>query len=379
MMPSRKLYTRFLQLLLPLLALAYILAAFITAALYYQNQITEADNQRNKTLDTFAHVLIKPLWDCNSLTASGIIHAMILQPEVLGVSALDQCTQQPIQVGVAPEPGDKNTLSTTLQYTDEAGRVHALGELRIAFHSISIFTAASRSLVPQLAVFLSMLAAVLASVLWTVNRTIGSPLATLRQAMREHRPLTPIPDDWTEELMEVTQTYNTQLQDLHRQARHDPLTGLANRLLLEEHLNRTIVQVERTGSQGHVLLLDLDKFKPINDSLGHAAGDEVLRTVAQRLLACVRSTDIVARLGGDEFVIVTSDIPSYPEPDNIDALVQRIEQAMSETLNWHGNTIEISCSIGWTRFRREGNTPAALLAQADAEMYQVKKSLLRDR
>ncbi len=371
-MPSRKLYTRFLQQLFPFLAVAYILAAFLTAALYYQNQITEAGNQRNKTLDTFAHVLIKPLWDCNSLTAGGIIHAMILQPEVLGVSALDQCAQQPIQAGVAPEPGDKDTLTTTLRYTDETGRVHDLGELRIAFHPISIFTAASRSLVPQLAVFLSMLAAVLASVLWTVNRTIGSPLSTLRQAMREHRPLTPIPDDWTEELSEVTQTYNTQLHDLRRQARHDPLTGLANRLLLEEYLNRTILQVERKGSQGHVLLLDLDKFKPINDSLGHAAGDEVLRTVAQRLLACVRSTDIVARLGGDEFVIVTSDIPSSPEPDNINALVKRIEQAMSETLDWQGNTIEIACSIGWTRFGPECSTTTALLAQADAEMYRVK-------
>lgn len=374
MMSSRKLYTRFLQQLFPLLALAYVLAACFTAWLYYQDQITEAGNQRKQTLDTFAHVLIKPLWDCNSLTAGGIIHAMILQPDVLGVSALDQCAQQPIQAGIVPTPGDKDTLTAPLQYVDETGRAHALGELRIAFHPISIFTAVSGSLVPQLAVFLSMLAAVLASVLWTVNRTIGHPLSTLRQAMREHRPLTPIPSDWTEELMEVSQTYNTQLQDLRRQARHDPLTGLANRLLLEEHLDRAILQVERTGSQVHVLLLDLDKFKPINDSLGHAAGDEVLRTVAQRLKACVRGADIVARLGGDEFVIVTSNIPSSPESDDINALVKRIEQAMSETVNWQGNAIEVSYSIGWTRFGQGGGSAAALLAQADAEMYRVKTS-----
>lgn len=371
-MSSRKLYTRFLRQLFPLLALAYLLAASLTAWLYYQDQITDAVNHRKQTLDTFAHVLIKPLWDCNSLTASGIIQAMILQPDVLGVSALDQCAQQPIQAGALPQPGDKDTLVARLQYIDEMDRAHALGELRIAFRPISIFTAASRSLAPQLAVFLSMLAAVLASALWTFNRTIGQPLSTLRQAMREHQPLDPIPESWTEELTEVTQTYNTQLQDLRRQARHDPLTGLANRLLLEEQLNRVILQVRRAGSQGHVLLLDLDQFKPVNDTLGHAAGDEVLRTVAQRLLACVRSTDIVARLGGDEFVIVTSDSPTDPQTHDIKALLERIEQALREPAYWQGTPIQISYSLGLARFGQDDCTSASLLAQADAEMYREK-------
>ncbi|MFC0281630.1 hypothetical protein, partial [Falsigemmobacter intermedius] len=132
-MSSRNLYTRFLRQLFPLLALAYLLAASLTAWLYYQDQITDAVNHRKQTLDTFAHVLIKPLWDCNSLTASGIIQAMILQPDVLGVSALDQCAQQPIQAGALPQPGDKDTLVARLQYIDEMDRAHALGELRIAF------------------------------------------------------------------------------------------------------------------------------------------------------------------------------------------------------------------------------------------------------
>ncbi len=190
--------------------------------------------------------------------------------------------------------------------------------------------------------------------------------------MREHQPLDPIPESWTEELTEVTQTYNTQLQDLRRQARHDPLTGLANRLLLEEHLNRVILQVRRAGSQGHVLLLDLDQFKPVNDTLGHAAGDEVLRTVAQRLLACVRSTDIVARLGGDEFVIVTSDSPTDPQTHDIKALLERIEQALREPAYWQGTPIQISYSLGLARFGQDDCTSASLLAQADAEMYREK-------
>lgn len=371
-MPSRKLYSRFLRQLLPLLALAYLLAASMTTWLHYQEQIREAENQRTQTLETFAHVLIKPLWDCNSLTAGGIIQAMILQPDVRGVSAFDQCAQRAIRAGSAPRPGSPDTLTRELYYVDEMGRPHPLGELQIGFQPISIVTAALRGLVPQLAVFLSMLAAVLASALWTFRRTIGQPLTELRQAMRRHQAVDPIPEEWTEELTEVTQTYNTQFQELRRQARHDPLTGLGNRLLLEEHLNRAIRRAERTGAAGHVLLLDLDKFKPINDTLGHAAGDKVLRAVAQRLLACVRSTDTVARLGGDEFVIVASEIPAAPESHDINTLLDRIEQALSEPIFWEDTPVEVGFSIGVARFGKGRSTSAGLLAEADAQMYRHK-------
>lgn len=371
-MSSQKLYSRFLRRLLPLLALAYVLAASITTGLYYREQLAEAGERRRQTLQTFADLLIKPLWDCNSLTAGGIIHALMLQPDVRGVSAFDQCAQQAILVGVPPEKNSKDTLSKPLRYIDETGRPHALDDLRIAFRPISIFTAAARGLMPQLAVFLSMLAAVLASALWTFDRTIGQPLSHLRQAMREHRALSPIPADWTEELTEVTQTYNTQLQELRRQARRDPLTGLANRRLLEEHMERAIFQAQRMGGRGHVLLLDLNKFKRVNDTLGHAAGDEVLRTVAQRLLACVRNVDIVARLGGDEFVVVTSDASTATAADDALALVARIRAAMKHPAIWEGRPIELSFSIGMAHFGKEGGSMSALLEEADANMYLDK-------
>lgn len=371
-MASQKLYTRFLHRLLPLLALAYVLAASLTTGLYYRDQLIEAGNQRSQTLHTFAHVLVKPLWDCNSLTAGGIIQSMTLQPDVRGVSVRDQCAQRTIQAGVLPDKDDIDTLRTPLRYIDEMGGTHELGDLRIAFEPISIFTAASRGLVPQLAVFFSMLAAVLASALWTFNRTIGQPLSQLRQAMREHQPLKPIPIGWAEELTEVTQTYNTLLQELRRQARRDPLTGVANRLLLEEHLERAIVHAERTGIGGYVVLIDLDRFKPINDTLGHAAGDEVLRTVAQRLVRCMRSTDIVARLGGDEFVVVTSDVSPDTAQGDADALKARIREAMKQPAVWEGTPIEISFSLGLARFGKGNDDIAALLEEADANMYKDK-------
>lgn len=368
----QKLYTQFLRLLLPLLALAYILAAAITTGLYYQDQRTEAENQRSQTLKTFAQVLIKPLWDCNSLTARGIIQAMSLQASVQGASAPDQCAQKLIQVGKLPNLDSEDTVSTPLHYVDENGRTHLLGDLSIAFQPISVFAAVSRGLVPQLAIFLSMLAAVLASALWTFNRTIGQPLQQLRHAMRNHRMLSPIPTGWTEEISEVTQTYNTQLQELRQQARHDSLTGLGNRLLLEEHLSRAIRRAARTGLQGHVLLLDLDRFKPINDTFGHAAGDAVLRTVAQRLLACVRDTDTVTRLGGDEFVIITTDMPETSQADEITTLIKRIQNTLRQPILWHGTPLQIDTSIGRAQFPQDGNNSTALLAHADASMYRNK-------
>ncbi|MFT0850408.1 GGDEF domain-containing protein [Achromobacter sp. F4_2707] len=371
-MSSQTLYSRFWRRLLPLLALAYVLAAAITAGLYYQGQLEEASEQRRQTLQTFANVLIKPLWDCNSLTARGIIEALMLQHDVRGVSALDQCAQQPIHAGVLPGKDSKDTLSTPLRYIDEAGRAHALGELRIAFQPISIFTAAARGLAPQLAVFLSMLTAVLASTLWTLGRTVGQPLSDLRRAMRDHQTLDPIPPDWTEELTEVTQTYNTQLRELRRQARRDPLTGLANRLLLEEHMERALIQAKRTGACGRVLVLDLNKFKQVNDTLGHAAGDELLRTVAQRLLACVRSTDIVARLGGDEFVVVTSQASPDTAAEEALTLIARIREVVNHPAIWEGTPMELSISIGVASFGKEGGSISALLQEADANMYLDK-------
>ncbi len=368
----QKLYAQFLRQLLPLLALAYLVAAAFTAGLHYQDQRAKAKNERNQTLETFANVLVKPLWDCNSLTADGIIRAITLQPNVQWASAPDQCAQKLIQSGTPPTHDSTDTLSTSLHYVDENGRSHPLGELNIAFKPISVFTAATRSLVPQLGIFLTILAAVLASALWIFDRTIGKPLLQLRRAMHKHEALDPIPADWTVELTEVTHTYNTQLQELRNQARHDQLTGLGNRRKLEEDLDYAIRRTERTGSRGHVLLLDLNKFKVINDEFGHAAGDEVLRTVAERLLACVRDTDTVVRLGGDEFVIVTSDSTAEPGTDDITTLTKRIKHTLAQPIPWQDSFLHITASIGLAQFDYHSNTVTALLARADANMYQQK-------
>jgi diguanylate cyclase (GGDEF)-like protein len=158
--------------------------------------------------------------------------------------------------------------------------------------------------------------------------------------------------------------------DLQQLALHDGLTGLANRALLEDQLPQAIAAAERRQRRLAVLFLDLDRFKEINDSLGHAVGDELLRSVAARLLACVRKSDTVSRHGGDEFVVLLTDI------ERVDHAADRAQEIINATGMPHrlgAHTIETSVSVGVSIYPDDGRNPTALLQAADAAMYQAKE------
>jgi diguanylate cyclase (GGDEF)-like protein len=151
-------------------------------------------------------------------------------------------------------------------------------------------------------------------------------------------------------------------------ALHDALTGLATRPLLDDRLERALA---RPGTRCALLLLDLDGFKEVNDSYGHAAGDDVLRALGPRLLAAVRPTDTVARYGGDEFVVLCEDVD---EPQAVDRIAQRVRRACSEPFAIAGGgQIELSGSVGIGWSSDDVHTPLALLSAADAAMYRVKR------
>lgn len=365
-----KLHTRFVRQLLPLLVLAFVLSAASTTWFTHRSQLAHAEVQRSQTLVTLGAALVKPLWDCDGTTIQAVVQAMADQPNVRSVLVQDQCNATTWQAGTQAQGPDLHTLTMPLLYYASTGRSYSVGALTITFTGVSVRTSLTHNVGLQLVVFATMLAAVLTGAAWVFRRIIGRPLHRLREAMRAHQELTPIPAHWAEELAEITATYNTQVQELRRQARHDPLTGLGNRTLLEEHLQRAIRRAERTRALGHVLLLDLDRFKPINDTYGHAAGDAVLKTVAQRLLSCVRDTDTVARLGGDEFVVLT---PDAPVEGSIQALAQRLRNAIEQPIDWNGRALQVRASIGVAQLLRDGTTSAALLASADAAMYAHKQ------
>ncbi|WP_150807509.1 EAL domain-containing protein [Pseudomonas fluorescens] len=152
---------------------------------------------------------------------------------------------------------------------------------------------------------------------------------------------------------------------------HDALTGLPNRTLLEDRLKQAILYAQRYNRLVTVVFLDLDKFKLVNDSLGHSAGDQLLKTVAQRMLECVRRSDTVVRLGGDEFVIILFDQPS--NLDGITPAVQKIQEAILQPIQLSGHTLHVTCSIGLASYPADGTDTDTLLSNADAAMYRAKE------
>ena len=163
------------------------------------------------------------------------------------------------------------------------------------------------------------------------------------------------------------ETANRQLRHL---ASHDSLTGLPNRLLLEDRLTQAIAQANRQGHEFAVAVLDLDRFKLINDSLGHHAGDELLCEVSVRLKGAIRAVDTIARLGGDEFVIVFDGPMTRAEALEMG---KRLLQVMEPSMRLLGIDVHVSPSIGIAFYPRDGATIDALLAHADAAMYHAKE------
>ncbi len=160
-------------------------------------------------------------------------------------------------------------------------------------------------------------------------------------------------------------------QDLERRASHDPLTGLGNRALFARRLAAALTPRPSRASAPDVglLYIDLDGFKPVNDTYGHAAGDEVLQAVAGRLGVLTRPQDTVARLGGDEFAVLAPRI----SPDGLRALVARISEAMSLPHAVHGHAVEVGASVG-TYLATAGESAADCLRHADEAMFRVKRS-----
>jgi diguanylate cyclase (GGDEF)-like protein/PAS domain S-box-containing protein len=152
-------------------------------------------------------------------------------------------------------------------------------------------------------------------------------------------------------------------------ARHDALTGLPNRTLLADRLEQALAHADRTQSQVALLFLDLDRFKTINDSLGHAVGDALLREITTRLRAAVRETDTVSRLGGDEFVIVVTD---QQDEQAAVGVAQKILTAMRKPFVIDGHKLTTSISIGITTYPADGSDFDTLLKKADTAMYHAK-------
>ncbi|MBI3915583.1 MAG: diguanylate cyclase [Betaproteobacteria bacterium] len=169
-------------------------------------------------------------------------------------------------------------------------------------------------------------------------------------------------------LADALQLANEQLRSI---ALHDKLTGLPNRFLLEDRLEQAAAHANRGAKRFALMFVDLDKFKPVNDTFGHGVGDELLKAVARRLRGSVRKEDTVARNGGDEFVIVLNEVRDGRDGALIGG---KILEELSRPFRIDGHDVEISCSIGISVFPDDGTDVQTLMVNADKAMYRAKQS-----
>lgn len=172
---------------------------------------------------------------------------------------------------------------------------------------------------------------------------------------------------WLEDLTEQALEARLRLEKAHT----DALTGLPNRVVFHDRLRQAIGEARRRFEEVGVLFIDLDRFKQVNDLLGHAAGDELLRQVAVRLTGCLkRENDTLARLGGDEFAVILTRV----DAQGASVVAERMVEEMCRPFTIESDLAQIGCSVGIALFPRHGEDDLMLLKRADLAMYQVKEA-----
>ena len=212
------------------------------------------------------------------------------------------------------------------------------------------------------------------------HRALLKPIAQVASALEaeaQGMELGRVPDASVEEILQLSRAFEQMREQVHtRQARldhmahHDALTGLPNRVLLRDRLAQALARCQRSGMLVGLMFLDLDRFKQINDSLGHDIGDQLLREAARRLGASTRASDTVARLGGDEFAIV---VESVSNADQVSGLAHKVRDAFVRPFLLEGRELHVSTSIGIAVGPEDGTSVDALLKNADIAMYHAKE------
>jgi diguanylate cyclase (GGDEF)-like protein len=219
-----------------------------------------------------------------------------------------------------------------------------------------------------------------------ISRAITSPLNQMVRAVRRftvEQAREPLPttrqdeigvlarsfDDMQHQIQLQMSSLQNKQRELDHLASHDTLTGLPNRRVFLDRLERALARARRGEKQLAILFIDLDHFKEINDSLGHAVGDIMLRAAAERLRATVRETDTVARLGGDEFIVLSENIADVQAAA---VIAGKIIEALAVPVSYREHALTVGASIGISLYPRDGGTATEVVASADQAMYRAK-------
>ncbi|MFD0694059.1 putative bifunctional diguanylate cyclase/phosphodiesterase [Paenibacillus sp. GCM10027628] len=171
-------------------------------------------------------------------------------------------------------------------------------------------------------------------------------------------------------LLKTKQQVEEQMNEMTHMAYHDALTGLPNRRLFQDRLERALLQAKRREQLVAVMFLDMDRFKGVNDTLGHACGDQLIRQAGQRLVSCLRGADTVFRQGGDEFTIL---LEYMAKPEDVRVVAARIQAELEEPFILEGTPVSVTASMGIALYPMDGDTPEQLMERADEAMYAAKE------
>jgi diguanylate cyclase (GGDEF)-like protein len=253
-----------------------------------------------------------------------------------------------------------------------------LGRFLVGISQDSLQSEFRRQLIVQALVLAAIVLFLSAAIHVVFRFNVLFPIQKLIAASREvGRGLyNPVEVKSADELGVLARAFNAMTEEikeeqakLHRQANYDTLTGLPNRLMAYDRINMEIHRAKRSGQRFAVLFIDLDNFKNVNDSLGHAAGDALLIATGVRVQASLRDADTVARLSGDEFLVLA---PNVTDEMQVEKIAERLMQTVSEPLELNGRRVVTQCSLGIALYPENGESVETLMANADNAMYQAK-------
>ncbi len=344
-------------------------------------------HNRQAVLDLTAGALSEPVWTIDERRIRSVAQAALAESSVLALQLIDRRPEAaPIELRRDDAPIEER--SAIRLATEVLHEGQPLAELALWFDDTEIerVLARRRSEILKLAglqMLLSM-ALLLPMFYWRLLlpiRRLKQQASRMAQRAPDLPALWPRQDELGElgrHLNEVHGQVNALFQQLEAQAAemqtlalHDGLTGLPNRRLFGELTQRAVAAAQRDGQRLALLFIDIDRFKQVNDSLGHAAGDELLQTVARRLRSAVRSADVVCRHSGDEFTLLLRHVTSVAE---LTSSVQRLLKAVGKPLRLNDADLQLSVSVGIALFPDDGTNPDTLVRHADAAMYSAKQA-----
>ncbi|MDP1525174.1 MAG: GGDEF domain-containing protein [Rhodocyclaceae bacterium] len=387
---AKRLETRLIVAVgLGLLVFSFV-AGLFTFNYSYQQQLEQSAAQQRQLVKTVQAQAEVALFAANAEIANGVLQGLLANPVILAarIEAVAGANGFVAELGSRSEVDFSRAALYPLY--SPVNHIELIGSLRVVQNTAEVNGAAARSALYQTSLMLvQVLAAVLIMVVMLRIRFIN-PIIQMAEALNTIQPgssmrLPVAVKHADDEIGLLTQGANTlltaaenaidevkaQRNELERLATHDHLTGLPTLRLAADRLRIACGLARRAQRKVALLFIDLDAFKPVNDSFGHDVGDEVLCEVARRLGGSIRAEDTVARIGGDEFIAIVSNLA---DADAVKSVAASIRDAVAQPITVTGHAIHIGASIGIALFPDDAEDLEGLRRAADQAMYQAKKS-----